>query len=169
MMQPSHNTNPNQIVFVMQIITVSMVMGIVVFLGILLIITQGQQPKQPNITYMALGAGIAAIIGHIAFRLPIDSRRLEEFQNDGGFDPHSEEVFTELAPRYQAEHIIKNALLEGAAFFNGVAYLVETIWWSLAMMGLLILLILIRFPTQTRIRNWIERKTLALQFGNPKN
>ena len=54
------------------------------------------------------------------------------------FDPRSDEAFLAFAPVYQTELIIKLALLEGAAFMNGVAYLVEVQWWSLAVMGTLL-------------------------------
>jgi hypothetical protein len=78
-------------------------------------------------------------------------------------------VFSALAPNYQVEHIIKMAILEGAAFFNGVAYMLEKFWWSLAAMGFIVFLMLIQFPSRSKINAWIERRTLGFQFGDSKN
>ncbi len=165
-MQSSDNTNPKQLVFVMQIISSSLMLGIAMFMGAALAITQGQQPKTPQITYIALGYAGLSIVGCFLFRLSIKTTLLKQINQQHEFDPQSDEVFSALAPTYQTEHIVKMGILEGAAFFNGVAYMTEQFWWSLAAMGLIELLMLFRFPTRSKITAWIERKTLNLQFGD---
>lgn len=150
----------------MQIINGSLIMGVVMFLGIAILITQDQQPKEPELTYLALGFLAIGIILYAVIRLPIDQHRLRQLSKDQSFDPDSDETFLALAPAYQTERIIRLAIIEGGAFFNGVAYLTEKVWWSLAAMGLAILLMLVGFPTHTQIKAWIERRTLGLQFGN---
>ena len=164
-MDNTNDAQPSQLVFVMQIISVSLILGVLVFLGVAFVMTQGQQPKPPMLTYVALGFTGLTIIGHWLFRMPVrPSQAAVE-----NFDLHSEQLFRDLAPYYQTEHIIKMALLEGAAFFNGVVYMQEANWWNLAAMGLLVFLMLIRFPTQSRVIAWIERRTVAWQFGDTHN
>jgi hypothetical protein len=141
-------------------------MGILVFLGVLLVITQEQQPNPAFISYVAVGFAGLAIIGHYFFRLPINSQGLKAIRTRDSFDPQSDDVFFALAPTYQVEHIIKMAIIEGAAFLNGVAYMLEKHWWNLAVMGLIVFLMLIRFPSHSKITAWIERRTLRLQFGD---
>jgi hypothetical protein len=165
-MPSPQNVNPNQIVFLMQIISVSLIMGILLFLGVAMVMAQDQQPSEPYLTYVALVFAGAAILGHHFVRIPVQTDRLNQLAEEGQFVSQSDGVFAELAPKYQTEHIIKMALLEGPAFFAGVAYMQEKVWWNLAAIGLIIFLMLIRFPTHSRINAWIERKTLALQFGN---
>ncbi len=155
---------PKAIILVMQVINASLVLGVAVFLGVAILITQDQPPKEPQITYLALGFLAVGILISWVFRVPINKNRV--ILKDQSFDPNSEEVFLALAQTYQTERIIKLAIIEGGAFFNGVAYMTEKVWWSLAAMGLAILLMLIGFPTRSQINAWIERRTLGLQFGD---
>jgi hypothetical protein len=158
--------HPQGVVLVNQIINGSLIMGLAVFLGIAVLITQDQQPRNPQTTYLALGAFAVSAIVYFVFRLPINTHQLKKVGQDQSFDRNSDEVFMVLAPTYQTERIIRLAVIEGAAFFNGMTYLTEKVWWSLAAMGLAILLMLIGFPTRHQIDAWIERQTLGLQFGD---
>jgi hypothetical protein len=63
---------------------------------------------------------------------------------------------------YQTRMIIGLALLEGAAFFNLVACLVEHNWWSLVIAGCLVVWMLALFPTRTRVEQWIENQRAFL-------
>lgn len=57
---------------------------------------------------------------------------------------------------YRSGMMFAFALLEGAAFFNLVAYITEKQWWSLAIVGGLLLMMLARFPTYSKLSQWIE-------------
>jgi hypothetical protein len=63
-----------------------------------------------------------------------------------------------LAASYLTRLIIGDALLEGAAFFNLVAYLIEQQVFSLAVAGALLLIILAQFPSLSRLTDWVERE-----------
>jgi hypothetical protein len=52
--------------------------------------------------------------------------------------------------------IIGLALLEGAAFFADVAYMQEGQPLALGVAGAAVMLILLRFPTESRLRGWLE-------------
>lgn len=67
---------------------------------------------------------------------------------------------TELRPYslFMTRHIIRLALLEGAAFFNIVATIIEHNWWSLGIAGLLVGWMLTQFPTRNRVEAWIARQ-----------
>ena len=158
--------NPKGIIRVIQIINASLVMGVAVFLGVAVLITQDQPPKEPQMTYLALGFLAVGILVALVFRLPINKSQVKPILKDQSFDPNSEEAFLSLAQTYQTERIIKLAIIEGGAFFNGVAYMTEKVWWSLVAMGLAILMMLVGFPTRSQINAWIERRTLGLQFGD---
>lgn len=85
---------------------------------------------------------------------------LPESHRNEQFDPRADEVFVALAGTYQVELIIKVALLEGAAFYNIIAYRVEQQPWTLAIIAALLVFILMQFPTRSRIRNRIETETM---------
>ena len=57
---------------------------------------------------------------------------------------------------YQTRMIIGLALLEGAAFFNVIAYLIEGHWWSFLVVAALLAWMLASFPTSGRLKQWIE-------------
>lgn len=69
-----------------------------------------------------------------------------------GWGPDAPRLFS----LYQTEMILRFALLEGAAFLNGMAYFLEGNVLALAMAGGLIALMLIFFPMAERIRQWME-------------
>lgn len=66
---------------------------------------------------------------------------------------------------YQTRMVLGLALLEGAAFFNLVAYLLEGHWWSLAVTAGLVALMLSAFPTRGRLTQWVADREQLGTFG----
>lgn len=66
---------------------------------------------------------------------------------------------------YQTRLIVGLALLEGAAFFNEVAYLIEGHWWSFLVVAALLTWMLASFPTHGRLRQWIEDREQLKSLG----
>jgi hypothetical protein len=63
-----------------------------------------------------------------------------------------------LVQAYQTGLIVGLALLEGAAFFNLVAYMVEKQWWTITIVAALLFWMLLAFPTRTRVTQWLESR-----------
>jgi hypothetical protein len=61
---------------------------------------------------------------------------------------------------YRGRQIVGRAMLEGAGFFNTIAFIVDQNWWSLAIVGLLVFWMLMTFPTRTRVEQWIETQRM---------
>jgi len=57
------------------------------------------------------------------------------------------------------------AMLEGAAFFNLVVYIVTALAWPLVIAGILVMLMALSFPTPGGVDSWIERRFEELQFN----
>jgi hypothetical protein len=76
-------------------------------------------------------------------------------------------IVWQLLAIYQTRTIIAAALLEGATFFNLIAYLWEGQWPSLAVAGVLMLLMAALFPTRNRLLAWIEAQ--QERFGDPSS
>ncbi|WP_165246228.1 hypothetical protein [Paludisphaera soli] len=68
-------------------------------------------------------------------------------------DPESEA--DKLLPIYQTQLIIASALNEGGAFLAGIAYMMEGHAAAILVAGVLLALLLSRFPTAERIQAWI--------------
>ncbi len=62
----------------------------------------------------------------------------------------------ELLPIFTTTHIIRMALLEGAAFFCLIAFMIEGKALALLAAAILLILMIAAYPTQSRVRNWLE-------------
>ncbi|HMF38150.1 MAG TPA: hypothetical protein VKF17_16005 [Isosphaeraceae bacterium] len=68
-----------------------------------------------------------------------------------------------LAQLYQTQLIIGSAMLEGAAFFATIAYMVERNPIALATAIVLLGALIARFPTSDRVNAWLDRQLGLLQ------
>jgi hypothetical protein len=68
-----------------------------------------------------------------------------------------------LAVVYQTRTIIAAALLEGAAFFATIAYLIEHQRIALYVAIALALLILCQIPTPSRFESWLESESTSIE------
>jgi hypothetical protein len=167
----------------MQIIVFALVMGIVSFLGVVVFIRHGPNPPNaanntgPMLTY--LGIGFAALMLVLHFVLPLlfvsNVRRLivkGAWNPAGRGDPVSAEHLSRMSdadklcslfPLYQSQLIVSAAVLEGAAFFNLIAYLLEGDVVSLVVVGLLLAVMLVRFPTNNRAERFLSEQLELLR------
>jgi hypothetical protein len=73
-----------------------------------------------------------------------------------------EEDAAALLPIYQTQLIVGAALLEGGAFFATIAYMLERNMMALGLAGVLLAVLLTRFPTIARLRSWLDRQVELL-------
>ena len=66
---------------------------------------------------------------------------------------------------YVTRLIVGLAILEGACFFNLIAYMLEGHWWSLLVVAGLLAWMIASFPTTTRLRQWIEDREQLREIG----
>jgi hypothetical protein len=151
-------TSVQQHLRVLQIICASLIGGVLIFGGFVLL-----QPPQPPATEPVMafvGAGFAAVGVMTWLLLPmlIDraaAKRVAQTPQEDG-RPAPEAVAAALMPQYHGRKIMSMAVLEGAAFMNLVAYWLEHLRWSLAIVGGLVLLMIVSFPTRGRLHNWAQ-------------
>src|SRR5262249_45244377 len=124
---------------VLRILHASLCLGLLIFLGIVVglgpvALPGGAAPEVPLVSYV--GVGFAVICSLVALVLP---RPLEAFwrRQAGGRaeDPAARERWWTL---YQTRLILVAALVQGAGFMQGVAYLLEGQTFSLAVAGVLL-------------------------------
>jgi hypothetical protein len=144
--------SPDQVGRSAQILVGALIMGLVFFGSIAVMVRQDKTVEMGVLAY--LGAGMAALMILISLIMPGQItrdpiRRLAE-QRPEDWKPA-------LAGLYQTKTIVANALLEGSGFFNGVAYLIHGHWMSLAIMGVLVALMAITFPSQSQFETWAEQ------------
>ena len=147
----------------MRIIAAALISGVVVFLAVVLFVFTGDLPPgRPLHTYIALGAGvfalffsfiIPALIGGSIKQALIEGKRVElpsQFKADPGVG-----IVGNLLFLSQTRLIIGYAILEGAAIYNLVAYMLERQQVSLATVGLLLAAMILKFPTQGRLEAFV--------------
>ncbi len=160
---------------VMQLITIALAMGVLVF-GIVVVAMGPQEDRNPREPAPANQAGAASA------KAPPAEAPPEEAPEEQGqpLIAYMGALFALLSfgpglllPRflarqgagkgglvelYQTTLIIGMAIFEGAAFFNLVAYMIDGQAFSVAIAAILFLIILMHFPQVSRVQEWLEQR-----------
>jgi hypothetical protein len=165
---------------VMRIILLALVLGCVIFLIVVVSIRLSQNLQNnsaPLLTYMGIGFGLLMfVVSLIAPRVMVATARKQiakgtwpsaaaEARYPGAVEKlHGTSDVGQLCALYQTQLIIGAAMLEGATFFNLIAYLQEGDPTSLVAAGLLLAAMLRLFPTRGGVENFlIEQGELLRQ------
>jgi hypothetical protein len=151
------------IVRTMQIIVGALVLGVTNFLAVVIVVPLDRQNGPQNqflLTYLAVGSAAIAIVAYVLAPSILTGALRQAFIAD----PQAAEV-RPIAQIYQTLLIIRCAILEGAAFFCLVSYMLERQPITLAATSVLVLVLLAQFPTLSRESAWIENEmVVAEQF-----
>lgn len=141
---------PDQRIRVMQLLTLAMAAGVVMFAAVAVLVVGALSEPADGQVISLLGLGVAGLLFVLHLFLP----GMVAGQNvaTGGQN--------DWYAVFQVRTIIGLALLEGAAFFNLVACILEHHWWSLAMAGGFVFWMLVRFPTTSSVEQWIATQRL---------
>lgn len=160
-----------QATLTMQIIVGALAAGVFMFFMVTLFVTAGGEagpPEMPLLTYMSLAIAPAAIL--VALLFPgalIRSQReailagvatLHPSSADKSPAPDSHSKLMRLIGGYQTALIIRCAILEGAAFFALIAYMLEGQTWILLVVGILLLFLISGVPTRSRVADFIDQE-----------
>lgn len=164
---------------IMQIIVGALVTGPLVFL-IFALVTRGGAAKPREgasiATYAAIGLAVCAITARMivpdlvtaAARKKIASGNWQVGGEDGGSD-RTNDFFQQtgdagkLCIVFQTRLIIGSALLEGSAFLAILAFLFEGLIFALLLACLLLMGILLGFPTASVVEHWIDGQLQLLK------
>lgn len=148
---------PDQVGRISQIIAGALMAGVVLFGVIVLVVIHPgrQQPfhdaGQPILTWMASGMAVVMLGMRAIVPALVASAGTRQALASGG------DLREALAPVYQTKTIIGNAMLEGAAFFGLVSYLIERNWISLCSAGAMLVVMAATFPSQSQFEGWVEQ------------
>lgn len=146
-----------QALTVCKIIAGALVFGVVAFAAVVIALRLGESPANAAlVSYIAAGFAAVAVVARQVI-LGVLGGRTGTSQHGGGT--------AGVLALYQTRMIVGLALLEGAAFFNLVAYMLEGHWWTLAVVAALLAWMLAAFPTRTRLRRWVEDREQLKTFG----
>ncbi len=151
MSQGNSPIKPESVGRISQIIAGALVMGVVVFACVAFFIAKGDGPQLPMISFLAIGfAGVATVMRFVVPTILVNGGKaqLKQAAND--------EQPMVLAGLYQTKTIVGMAVLEGAAFFNLIAYIMEKQFWSYGAVAFLLGVMAISFPSQGQFESWAE-------------
>lgn len=169
---------PDKALRIMQIIAGALIAGVLSFAGVASVIVLGQAPAAqpegpppaaaPNgseiVMYLAMAlAAVAAMMSFVVSNLVSAAgvKGVAKMAQDGTATG-SKELFGRLLAVAQTKMIIAMALIEGAAFFNLIAFIITKSLIPPAVVGALLLVMAIHFPTKFKLARWLEDQQRAL-------
>ncbi len=160
-MSPTPPTNDRELAPMLvtcKIIAGALIFGVVSFAAVAIALRRGRDPE-PN-TLLSIIAAVFAV-GTVVVRQVVLGVMV------GRAVPKSSEPTVPTSFQlYQTRMIVGLALLEGAAFFNVIAYLIEGHWWSFLVVAALLAWMLASFPTHARLKQWIEDREQLKSLGS---
>jgi len=164
--KPDAAQEVRQTLMTLRIIVFSLAMGVSIFLGYTLTMDAdaAEAGNAPGLwLYLAIFAGMAlmarVVVPQVLFagiRRRIAHGNWQPATKNGPPAPQTDEGL--LMAALQLRTIIGCALLEGAAFANAYAFMVERQVASLAIVLALILMIASHFPLRFWLDGWLERQ-----------
>jgi hypothetical protein len=152
----------------MRIIVGALAVGVVNFLGIALFIRSqnaAAPPEVPILSWVAVGCTALALALHV-FLPGWVTKHLRQKLVQGKVPPvRINPAFAALPNQlgflmgiYQTQMLVGAALVEGASFLSLIAYLLEGEWFSLLLAGLLLVVLIAKFPSHAGFALWLERQ-----------
>lgn len=170
---PQSVTDSTASVRTMQIIVGALILGVLSFVGVALFI---KFPKLvpappvpgvaqfPVIAYFAMGMAAILFAARLVVPSIITQQLVRQLLQNKPTDQLTKNEFYSV---YQTGLIIATALLEGAAFFNILAYVLQEQLWSLGVAGGLVVAMAAGFPTAERVDEWAADQLRQIQLNPP--
>ena len=160
----------------MQIIVAALAMGVISFGVVVVTALVKPDQLQPNAGLLTNLAAVGTLIAiGLSFVLPkviVNQARRKIAKGLWRSVPQATPAGQALAALgdegqlvmvYQTALIVAVALVEGGAFFALIATMIDKSSLALALAGLCLFFILLRFPTLGRLENWLEVQRKALK------
>ncbi len=153
----------------MQILVAALVSGVVTFLGFV-VFPFRPEVGDPLLAYVGFALAVAAIGAWLVVPKLVTSKMVSAIAS-GNIPPtlaravgSDRSAVSLLSSVYQTRLILASALLEGAAFFNVIAYMFEGHWLSIGVVLILLVMLLSGWPTVGRLDSWIRRQQENVQL-----
>lgn len=161
----------------MRIITGALIAGVVVFLAITFVVRSDQQGPifvtAPDLGLSSIfvllglvGALLCVLAAYFVPPLLVANQRRQLAEGRFVMGPNKEVPKNEtlgLVMIYQSQMIVSLALLEGAAFFNAIAFMLEGSPLSLGLALLLLGVMALWFPTRSGLESWLAEQSILLR------
>jgi hypothetical protein len=148
----------------MQIIAGALMVGVLSFGAYAVAAAFGKPPGEPLLAYIAVGFSAAAFIARMIVPPRVESELRKQAAESTKEIQDRDDRVLRLAGVFQTRMILEYALLEGPCFFCLVAYIISTEWWLLAIVGVLLAIMAVGFPTRSKLENWADDQLQLLEL-----
>jgi hypothetical protein len=156
MQPPDQPADKSALLRSIQIIAGAMIVGVLAGAGVTLLILGGESMFETTGVVASLAGALSLLAVVVCAVVPLNVRSPQ------GAPDSSREL--SLYTAYQTRMIARYGILEGAAFVNIVAAIMEQQAYSLAIVGLIALVMLAMFPTRGRLERFVKTQTELSQL-----
>lgn len=167
---------PEKVLRMMQIIAGALIAGVLSFAGVASFIVFGNvRAAQPGgqvpaaggseiIMYMAMGFAVVGVVMSFVMSNLVSANGVKGVAKmaQDGTSTGPKELFGRLLGVAQTKMIIAMALVEGAAFFNLIAFMTTKSLIPFAIVAGLLAVMAIHFPTKMKLARWLEEQQREL-------
>ena len=151
----------------LRIVTLAIIVGAITITGVFIVIQyvtlEGKPLLElgpiPALSLGVLAVAVVCLAGSIV--MPARLRRTVAERWAAGVTPPgspAESPLSRLIGAFVGSHIVGLALAEGPALMGVVFFLVEGHWLALVPLGLGILVMIWKFPSEADLRDWVEAR-----------
>jgi hypothetical protein len=155
---------------ILQIIILALFAGVLSYVGFILFADPQQAADRPILAPLgAVFAVILVVLSVVVPRMIGAQHRRAAVEGRSSISPAAPAVWQSLGDGvsllsgFQVQRIIGAAMLEGAAFFNAVAYQLERQRYSLAIVAALMACLLTLVPLRARVEEWLAQEMRAVK------
>jgi hypothetical protein len=159
-MQSSPPKDKESALRTMQIVAGAMIMGVLAFGAIATFMVVGAGGEaQESLSVAPVAAGISLLLLVVSAIVPANLSVQRSSSTAAGAPGQSDAQTLLFYEAYQKRMIVRFALVEGAAFLNLAAALIDKQPYSLALAGLMAAVMILGFPTRGRVESFIKSQT----------
>ncbi len=157
-----------QSIRVMQIIAAALLAGVAVFLGVVLFLrSQQHHQPPPDLPFLSLVAlAMLLVTAPVSFLLPaaVTRKTVRQFATESrAFKNPDRTHLAGLLQLRQTTLLLGLAPLEATAFTALLAMMIEFHVLAMAVAAVAFALMLLQFPTETKVRAWLGRQQAWLE------
>jgi hypothetical protein len=142
---------------ILQVVIGALIFGVLVFGGFVIATQLNQPPNGTTLSSMAVGMAALNVLLHVVIPQLIERAALKNQSVDFNVESVLRVFFTRT--------VIACALLEGAAFTSIAAVMIEHQYWVFGVTAVLLVLMLVQFPSRTRVEQWLEIRLMEREQG----
>lgn len=142
----------------LRVITLALFLGAVSVLGLGFFLSGEDMTNEPDIiSYVGLGSGAFLFLLHLVIPNLIVKTSLSK-QQGSLQDADPEAAYYAIGQVFSIQHIFGTAMLEGAAMFNSICFLLHSFIGNAIFAGMMAIVIAFRLATLSGAPRWIDEK-----------